>query len=149
MYELLHEKTSNSGFPPGLTQTWLYCHRRWLEAGDFRFRKKRYCTICGMKTKALISFTVTAKLICAFVFVYAKCWFCHNAAQFSISGNETFFFWENYFDIPALVACKNIVDQLDKKVMIYRTGTVQLIVDQLDKKVMIYSIGKVQLMIKR
>ena len=34
-----------------------------------------------MKTKALISFTVTAKLICAFVFAYAKSWFSHDAAQ--------------------------------------------------------------------
>ena len=38
----------------------------------FGFRKKRYCTICVAKTKALISFAVTAKLICGFVFVYAK-----------------------------------------------------------------------------
>ena len=33
------------------------------------------------KTKALISFAVTAKLICVFVFKYAKCWFSHDAAQ--------------------------------------------------------------------
>ena len=33
------------------------------------------------KTKALISFAVTAKLICVFVFAYAKCWFSHDAAQ--------------------------------------------------------------------
>ena len=33
------------------------------------------------KTKALISFTVTVKLICAFVFTYADCWFSHAAAQ--------------------------------------------------------------------
>ena len=30
------------------------------------------------KTKALISFTVTAKLVCAFVFTNAKCWFSHD-----------------------------------------------------------------------
>ena len=30
------------------------------------------------KTKALISFTVTAKLICTFVFTYANCWFPHD-----------------------------------------------------------------------
>ena len=35
-----------------------------------------------MKTKALISFAVTAKLICAFVFAYADCWFSHEAAHF-------------------------------------------------------------------
>ena len=33
------------------------------------------------KTKALISFAVTAKLICVFVLAYAKCWFSHGAAQ--------------------------------------------------------------------
>ena len=37
------------------------------------------------KTKALISFAVTfavtAKLICVFVFAYAKCWFSHDTAH--------------------------------------------------------------------
>ena len=33
------------------------------------------------KTKALISFAVTAKLICVFVFAYADCWFSHVAAH--------------------------------------------------------------------
>ena len=33
------------------------------------------------KTKALISFAVTAKLICVFVFAYAKSWFSHDAAH--------------------------------------------------------------------
>ena len=33
------------------------------------------------KTKALISFAVTAKLICVFVFAYAKSRFSHNEAQ--------------------------------------------------------------------
>ena len=32
------------------------------------------------KTKALISFAVTAKLICDFVFAHANCWFSHEAA---------------------------------------------------------------------
>ena len=31
---------------------------------------------------ALISFAVTAKLICVFVFAYAKSWFSHNEAHF-------------------------------------------------------------------
>ena len=39
------------------------------------------CTIQVAKTKALISFAVTAKLICVFVFAYAKCWFSHDAAH--------------------------------------------------------------------
>ena len=44
-------------------------------------KKKRDCTIRVAKTKALISFAVTAKLICVFVFAYADCWFSHEAAQ--------------------------------------------------------------------
>ena len=32
------------------------------------------------KTKALISYAITAKLICAFVFAYADCWFSLSAA---------------------------------------------------------------------
>ena len=51
----------------------------------FQFMKKRNFTIRVPKTKALISFAVTAKLICAFVFTYADCWFSHAAAQFSFS----------------------------------------------------------------
>ena len=85
--EPVHEKTNNLVFQPGLTQTRLYSHRRWLEAGNFGFRKKRNCTIPVAKTKALISFAVTAKLISAFVFAYADCWFSHAAAQ--ISKNRT------------------------------------------------------------
>ena len=37
-----------------------------------------------MKTKALISFAVTAKLICVFVFAYAKSRFSHDAAHFKL-----------------------------------------------------------------
>ena len=48
------------GFWPGLTQARLYSNLRWLEAWNFLFRKKRYCTIQVAKTKALISFAVTA-----------------------------------------------------------------------------------------
>ena len=45
----------------------------------------RNCTtcICVAKTKALISFAITAKLICAFVFAYAKCCLSHGEAQLS------------------------------------------------------------------
>ena len=41
----------------------------------FWILKKEKLHIHEAKTKALISFAVTAKLICAFVFAYAKCWF--------------------------------------------------------------------------
>ena len=37
--------------------------------------------MCVAKTKALISFVVTAKLICVFVFAYAKSRFSHDPAQ--------------------------------------------------------------------
>ena len=45
------------------------------------FKKKKDCTLQVAKTKALISFAVTAKLICIFVFAYANYWFSHEAAQ--------------------------------------------------------------------
>ena len=41
----------------------------------------RDCTIRVAKTKALISFVVTAKLICVFVFAYAKKGFSHDEAH--------------------------------------------------------------------
>ena len=47
----------------------------------FGLRKYRNCTIRVAKTKALISFEVTAKLICVFVCAYADCWFSHEAAH--------------------------------------------------------------------
>ena len=50
-----------------------------LEISDFK--KKRNYTICVAKTKALISFVVTAKLICVFVLAYAGCRFSHEAAH--------------------------------------------------------------------
>ena len=68
----------------GPTQTRLYNYRRWLETSNFRFRKKRDCTIYVAKTKALISFAVTAKLICVFVFAYAKIRFSHGEAQINV-----------------------------------------------------------------
>ena len=83
-FELQGNKTCFRGFRPGPTQTWLYTYRRWLQAWKFRFRKKRDCSICVAKTKALISCTVTAQLICAFVFAYAQSWFSHDMVHFII-----------------------------------------------------------------
>ena len=79
--EPMREKTNKLGFRPGLIQTELYKYRRWLEACNFGFKKKRDCTIHVAKTKALISCAVTAQLICVFVFAYADCWFYHAQAQ--------------------------------------------------------------------
>ena len=42
------------------------------------------------KTKALISFAVTAKLICVFVFANTKSRFSHNEAQLVENVNEFF-----------------------------------------------------------
>ena len=50
-----------------------------LEVSDIR--RRRNGTIRIAQTKALISFAVTAKLICAFVFAYADCLFSHAASQ--------------------------------------------------------------------
>ena len=41
------------------------------------------------KTKALISFAVTAKLICVFVFAYSKSRFSHDAAHMSKYNKHT------------------------------------------------------------
>ena len=81
MYQLHREKTGLRGLRPDLTQTGLYSHRRWLEAGSFGFRKKRKHTNCVAKTKGLISFMVTVALVCVFVFADADCWFSHDAAH--------------------------------------------------------------------
>ena len=43
--------------------------------------QRRKCSIHVAKTKAPISFAVTAKLICVFVFANADCRFSHEAAQ--------------------------------------------------------------------
>ena len=45
------------------------------------FKKKRDCTIHEAKTKALVSFAITAKMIGVLVFAYAKNRFSHDAAQ--------------------------------------------------------------------
>ena len=37
--EQRHEKICLRGFPPGLTQTRLFCHRGWLEVRNGQFRK--------------------------------------------------------------------------------------------------------------
>ena len=50
-----------------------------LEILDLKGRS-RDCTINVAKTKALISFAVTAKLIRVFL-AYAKCWFSHDVAH--------------------------------------------------------------------
>ena len=50
---------------------------------------KRDHTICVAKTRLLITFVFTAKLICVFVFAYADCCFSHALAQLAISEPST------------------------------------------------------------
>ena len=76
IFEPVHEKTNNLGFRSGLTQTGLYSHSL-----KFRIKEEEKCTIRVAKTKALISFAVTAKL--ASVFAHVDCWFCHEATHFA------------------------------------------------------------------
>ena len=51
------------------------------------------------KTKALVSFAVTAKLICVFVYAYAQDWFSHDVAHLSnpllafVAAQAIFFFY--------------------------------------------------------
>ena len=80
-FEPRRQKNGLRGFRPGPTQIRLRRLRKWLEARNFVFRKGRDCTIRVAKTKALISFAVTAKLICVFVFAYAKIRFSYVAAH--------------------------------------------------------------------
>ena len=51
----------------------------------FTLKMKRKCTIRVAKTKALISFAVTAKLICIFIFAYVDWWLSHEAAHVYIN----------------------------------------------------------------
>ena len=90
--------TKPRGFRISPTQTKLYKPRRWLQAGNFGFRKKRNYTIHVAQTKALNSFPVTAKLICAFVFAYAKCWFLITRLIYM------YIYWEEQlFNVTGLV----------------------------------------------
>ena len=65
------------------------------------------CTNRLAKTKALISFAVTAKLICVFVFAYAKSRFSHDAAHFR-DALEKFTCFATIINEgrPALYACQ-------------------------------------------
>ena len=83
------QKNGLWGFRPGTKQTGLCSHRRWPEVWNFGFRKKRDSTIRIAKSKALISFAVTAKLICVFVFAHAKIRFSHVAAHIIVQNLPT------------------------------------------------------------
>ena len=118
-YEPRREKTGlRRGFPTRSDTN------RSVEARNFRlnFKKKRHCTIRIAQTKALISFAVTAKLICAFVFAYAKIRFSHDAARWKLSLNAVKFELVLFIlhpNCPSLTSKKKI--RLEKPVQIHCT----------------------------
>ena len=68
--------------------------------------KQRNCTVRVVKTKTLISFAVTVKLICVFVFAHANIRFSHNEAHlddstFTFMGvrNKVSFYLRNSLDL--------------------------------------------------
>ena len=99
------------GFRPGLTQTGLYSHSICLESCNFIFRKKRDCTICVAKTKALISFAVTAKLICIFVFAYAKSRFFSQRGSYHI---RFLFSWPGSYVMFGFYALRQSSDHIER-----------------------------------
>ena len=72
LFEPSYEKINNLCFQPGLTQTRLYGHRRWLEVSNLGFKKMRDSSVRVAKTKALISCAVAAQLICTVCFRICK-----------------------------------------------------------------------------
>ena len=78
--ELVRGKTNNLGSDQVRYKPDCIITARMLEFCNFGFKKKRDCTIRVAKPKALISFAVTSKLVCVFVFAYADIWFSHAAA---------------------------------------------------------------------
>ena len=75
-YEPWCEKTSLWGFRSDLTQTGLCNQRRWLEAWNFRFRKKRDCSIQVAKRKALklhLCFCICKKPVFSWHSSYLTC----------------------------------------------------------------------------
>ena len=75
-------RNRSSGFPTRSDTNRAVQSQRMAIKCNFAFRKQRNCTSYVAKTKALISFAVTAKLICVFVFAYAKCKFSHDEDHF-------------------------------------------------------------------
>ena len=69
--EPLCVKTNNFGFRQGTTETSLYSHKQ-VRSLRFWITEEGGCTICAVKTKVQISFAVTAKLVCTFVFAYMQ-----------------------------------------------------------------------------
>ena len=75
------EKTCLRGFPLGSSKHRAVQPQKMVIGSKFRIYKVEEFTIYKATTKVLISFAVTAKLICDFVFAYAKGRISHDAAH--------------------------------------------------------------------
>ena len=84
--ELQRYKTGPEGFRPILLQVGLLKSQKKARSWIFLIMKKRNCTISifVVKTKPLICCTVTAKLICIFVFGLAILRFSQDMALISM-----------------------------------------------------------------
>ena len=67
---------------------------------------------CSEK-KALISFTVTAKLIRAFVFAYAKCRFSHDAAHLILGTVFHYSLYTYFINVSSNFKCCVVVKMRD------------------------------------
>ena len=72
-------------FPTRSETNWAVQPQTMTRGLKFRIKEVKDCTICVVKTNALISCAVTAQLICAFFFAYVKSRFTQNAAQMIIA----------------------------------------------------------------
>ena len=61
-------------------------YRRMLEAWNFGFKIKRGLITSGVKTKMLISFAVTERLICIFVFANVTNIFSYDVSHINVHG---------------------------------------------------------------
>ena len=81
IYEPVREKTQQFVFSTRSNTNQPVQSHKIARSFKFRVREEEDGTIHVTKTKALISFAVTAKLICVFVFSYAECCFSYAAAH--------------------------------------------------------------------
>ena len=82
-FESSHEKSKKFGSRPGLNTLPAYTVIKADQKLEIRIEEEKGFAISVSKTKALISFAVTMKVVCAFVFAYLDLWFSGVAAHLS------------------------------------------------------------------
>ena len=70
-------------FPNRSDAKWPVKLQKQARSLKFRSKVEEELYYPSSENKGVISFAVTAKLICVFVFAYADCWFSHEAAHIS------------------------------------------------------------------